>query len=455
VAKRTPADDLFDSAPEAYSDSVFNAAAAESSAQKPIQHTTPTGPREPLGRSLLRHGLDALPTVGGVAGGLLGGGGGTVFGMGVGGVPGAVGGAALGGAGGEALRQLGYRAAGIEGAPDTPEQAVQRMTVEAALQGGGELGGQGLMALGKAAAPSLMKTALRYPLTKAIRKSFPTVDVAAEALQRGVSSEAGAVAGRKASAAESASLVEQASQHAGNIHPSQTPDDVRWIIQQRGGLAYSPKNFVGTTQVNALVGDLFAHSSAPAATKAEVRAYLRQWAADNAHRITPEDWYAAAQGLQQEARATYAAAGKGRAGQALDSPVVAEAKQKLASAIKRRLGKDIEGLAASDRSTQVGMAMEEAFNRSEHLRGSLLGQALPYVAGAGAALGVGSHAPAMALPGALATIGATNSILHPTNLAKLGLLARPLASEAGQQAIRYGSRSPLLIYDQVNRGGTR
>lgn len=82
--------------------------------------------------------VDALPTIGGLAGGIIGGIGGTVAGMGVGGVPGAVGGATVGGAAGESARQLVNRARGAP-APNSPIQAATSIATQGALQGGAEL----------------------------------------------------------------------------------------------------------------------------------------------------------------------------------------------------------------------------------------------------------------------------------------------------------------------------
>lgn len=87
--------------------------------------------------------VDALPLLGGLAGGMIGGAGGTVAGMGVGGVPGAVGGSALGGAAGESAKQLINRVRG-KAAPATPMDAAAGIAGQAATQAAGELGGRAL-----------------------------------------------------------------------------------------------------------------------------------------------------------------------------------------------------------------------------------------------------------------------------------------------------------------------
>jgi hypothetical protein len=107
-------------------------------------------PEHPHAR-VARMVVDWLPSIGGLAGGLIGGAGGTVAGMGVGGVPGAVGGAALGGAAGEAGRQLINRATGRE-APETPGKAAASVAILGGLQGAAEgVGGLATKAIGSVA----------------------------------------------------------------------------------------------------------------------------------------------------------------------------------------------------------------------------------------------------------------------------------------------------------------
>ena len=94
-------------------------------------------------RSWTDTAVDALPTLGGIGGGIIGGIGGTVAGMGVGGVPGAIGGATLGGGAGEAAKQLVNRMRGVA-APGTPLEAATSIGAQGAIQGAAEGIGAGV-----------------------------------------------------------------------------------------------------------------------------------------------------------------------------------------------------------------------------------------------------------------------------------------------------------------------
>lgn len=128
-------------------------------------------------------GLNALPAGGGLLGGAVGAGGGLltspVTGP-AGPVAGAVEGASWGGAGGEALRQLVSRALGLR-APATPGAAASSIGAEGAKQGAMQLAGEGVAAGARAAAPPLMRGALR--VTGALQDRFPGVDFARTALK--------------------------------------------------------------------------------------------------------------------------------------------------------------------------------------------------------------------------------------------------------------------------------
>lgn len=130
--------------------------------------STPAAPAAPE-RTWTDTAVDALPTLGGLAGGVIGGAGGTVLGMGVGGVPGAVGGAALGGGAGEAAKQLINRVRGAE-APATMGGAAGNIGASAAVQGAGELAGIGASKVIRPVAKGLYGVALRP--VKALRDKY-------------------------------------------------------------------------------------------------------------------------------------------------------------------------------------------------------------------------------------------------------------------------------------------
>lgn len=135
-------------------------------------------PAKNQNRSWARSGVNAIPALAGMGGGLIGGAGGTVFGVGVGGVPGAIGGAAIAGAGGEAVKQNIVRAFPALGdAPGTAGEALSGIGAEALRQGALEAGGRTLGWAVRGAGKGLMKAALRP--TPTLKGRFPNVvDVA-------------------------------------------------------------------------------------------------------------------------------------------------------------------------------------------------------------------------------------------------------------------------------------
>jgi hypothetical protein len=102
--------------------------------------------------------LEALPSVGGMVGGLLGGGGGIPSGPGA--LATAAGGAAIGGAGGESLRQLIRRGIGAS-APATSGEAAKDIGLAGLVQGGAEATGQVIGKGLQAGGQRLMHSALK------------------------------------------------------------------------------------------------------------------------------------------------------------------------------------------------------------------------------------------------------------------------------------------------------
>lgn len=115
-------------------------AEAQEAGQTPLESNPPAEltPSDPNAgdsktRKFIRGVANALPTVGGVAGGVALGLPGTVFGMGVGGIPAAAAGAGLGAGAGTAGKQLILRALGdTEGVPQTMGEAAKEIGVNAA-----------------------------------------------------------------------------------------------------------------------------------------------------------------------------------------------------------------------------------------------------------------------------------------------------------------------------------
>ena len=121
----------------------FPADATDAEISTVLSAPPPTARGAARERSWVDTAVDALPTAGGIAGGIVGGIGGTGAGRGGGGVPGAGGGATLGGGAGEALRQLVNRARG-ETAPGTPLEAAGAIGSQGAIQGASEALGTGV-----------------------------------------------------------------------------------------------------------------------------------------------------------------------------------------------------------------------------------------------------------------------------------------------------------------------
>lgn len=138
--------------------------------------------------------VDALPMLGGAAGGLVGGIGGTVGGFGVGGVPGAMGGAALGGGAGEAARQLVNRARG-KAAPPTMGAAATDIGLEGGIQGALEGAGAVVMPVLKLGAQAVYRGYLKPSLARvnlpkaaqivknAIREALPVTEAGVQQAQ--------------------------------------------------------------------------------------------------------------------------------------------------------------------------------------------------------------------------------------------------------------------------------
>lgn len=102
-------------------------------AQPPAESAPSGAPEESKGRKFARKVANALPTVGGIGGGVALGLPGTVFGVGVGGIPAAAAGAGIGAAGGEAMKQLILRSLGdTEGVPQTSGEAAKKIGITGA-----------------------------------------------------------------------------------------------------------------------------------------------------------------------------------------------------------------------------------------------------------------------------------------------------------------------------------
>jgi hypothetical protein len=160
--------------------------------------------------------IDALPTMGGMAGSIAGGKS-TPVGMALSG---------LGGAAGESLRQIANVARGrMESVPDTPMGQLRQIATEGAKQGGLEALGRGAVGLTKRVARATMQGAI----PKAIAKEFDTVNLPQEMLDRG------ALPGSSRSARRISGLSQAANTE--RTAAAQTVPPMRWPQAAKGHIA--------------------------------------------------------------------------------------------------------------------------------------------------------------------------------------------------------------------------
>lgn len=303
------------------------------------------GPVEPL----LKWGLDALPTAGGLVGGTAGGIGGTVFGAGVGGVPGAISGSTAGGLGGEALRQLGYHAFGY-GGPQTPQEAIGAIAREGVMQGLQEMGGRAVAGTVGAAARPLMKRALRPSLKAAergvvetaLREKIPVGKLpweragGSQKLQR-ILSEATAAAERER-AASSAMF---------------TGRDVQ-------------------PEIDALIAEVGKGSQGATRAK-QVRALAKRFYKDKGRPMTAEQFNDLKRASQSEASSIYEAGPHSKA----DPALARKFSKAVASGARRALEDRIPRVAAPNARASKLMSLERTLAKAEHVPGSLAIPMLP------------------------------------------------------------------------------
>ncbi len=149
----------------------------------------PATARGAKGRTWTDVAVDALPMLGGAAGGIVGGLGGTVAGLGVGGVPGAIGGAALGGGAGEAAKQLINNLIRDKPAPVTSMQAAGDIATQAGVQGAAEAAGAVAAPVMRAVGQRMMQSAVKPGLkilTQAVKRGDETPRVVQTLLDEGV-----------------------------------------------------------------------------------------------------------------------------------------------------------------------------------------------------------------------------------------------------------------------------
>lgn len=179
-------------------------------------HTSTPSPSEEE-RTWADTAVDALPILGGIAGGLVG--------AGAASVPLA----ALGGAGGEGFRRTIQTLRGKRPVDKSTAETVQGLAKEGAIQGAGQavgLGvGKGLQMAGKGA----MRMAMGAQ--KGLRAKFPTVDLEAVALREGIGPGQSAAAGAASKAANEA-LGDAAANATGRVSPRAVTSRLRPLYER-------------------------------------------------------------------------------------------------------------------------------------------------------------------------------------------------------------------------------
>jgi hypothetical protein len=399
--------------------------------QKPSTPTAPTPPE----RSWTDAAVGALPAVGGALGGIVGGIGGTVGGFGVGGVPGAVGGAAIGGAGGEAAKQLINRMRGAE-APATPLQAASGIGREAAVQGGSELAGRGVMKGAQMAAHGLMDFAIRPAPT--VAEEFG--DIAATALRErlpvgsvlpgATKGSQAAVTARQASGRNTSSLLDAAGKAGTTFSPGEIA--LHPVEKLATEIAKEPLHDSELRQLSRLFAD-----------------YLNQQPGSLSPVATKEMKGAA----QRIAKPIFRALNSGNVVPAGDS-LKASFNKAIADGAKGAL-ETIPGVAESEARTQSLIGATKAIKRAEVRRLPLVVEtAAPLIgAVAGGARGVMSGDPRQTAEGAGAGITAavlTRALLSPRSTSRAALgLTEPAIQEALRQMPR---ASVYALLDDLQQG---
>lgn len=357
--------------------------------------------------SLVDRAVDALPMLGGMAGGLTGGAGGTVLGFGVGGVPGAIGGAALGGGAGEAAKQLINRFRGAQ-APASATDAALGIGWQAAMQGGMEAAG-GLVGAGlKAVAPKIAEVALNPAKAIAQKVSnlgevyvregrlLPRLRGGVGAIgKRESAAQAGAL--RSASRAATDQLVEGA--ELAGAPPIQGSRVIRGIqrIADRASTYGDTGAYDASGDVIQRGQDFLAKNPTINLTKG-----LRM------RRV-----------LESQAEPVFKAAQRGMAPQG--AVVGAEVDQALSQGLRRELQDAVPGLKESSTRTRELANLEKAL-KDAALRKHILTKNMGLAAGvASAAGGLATGDPSTGAGAGLGTLGAYWALSNPRMLGRAAL----------------------------------
>ena len=370
-------------------------------------------------RSWADMAVDALPTLGGLAGGIVGGIGGTVAGMGVGGVPGAVGGAALGGGAGEAARQMINRARG-EAAPTSATEAATAIGTQGATQAGSELAGRGIVKAAGMAARGLMDFAIRPAPT--VAEEFG--DIAATAIKERLPVGSVLPGATKGSARAKSAMRESGA-------------DTRRLLTdaEKAGTSFRPQD-VARGPVTELAGDI---AKQPLSTSElqQVSRMFAEFLDTQPGRVAPNAMKDMKQAAQRIAKPIFRALNQGNSVAAGES-LKAQFNKAIADGAKEAL-ETIPGVGASEARTQGLIGATRAIRRAESRRLPLVAElAAPIVGGVAGGASDGGSLGGVGQGVSVALL--TRALLSPrtTSRAALGL-----TDPAIQQVMRQMPRASV------------
>lgn len=376
--------------------------------------------------TLADRAVDALPTLGGLAGGVVGGIGGTAFGVGIGGVPGAVGGATLGGAFGESARQLINRARGAS-APATPADAAMGIGQAGAREGAAELAGAGVMKGARMAGRGLMDFAIRPAPT--VAEEFG--DIAATAIRERLP------VGRVVPGAQAGSAIARdALREAGAA--------TRKLYTDAGqaGVSFSPAA-VARGPVTELAGQI-AKQPISDSELGQLSRLFAEYLETQPSRMAPVAVKDMKQAAQRIARPIFRALHQGNIPPAGDA-LKAQFNRAIADGAKESLEAAIPGVAAAEARTQGLIGATKAIRRAEARRLPLVAELAAPIAGGVAGGLQGGDAEGVGKGVGVALL--TRALLSPRTTSRAALT---LTQEQIQQVLRQMPRGAVYtLLEQV------
>jgi outer membrane lipoprotein SlyB len=383
-------------------------------------------PQAPPAPTLIDRAVDALPTLGGLTGGVVGGIGGTAFGVGVGGVRGAVGGATLGGAFGESARQLVNRARGAA-APATATDAALRIGQAGAREGASELAGAGLVKGAQMAGRGLMDFAIRPAPT--VAEEFG--DIAATAIRERLP------VGRMLPGALAGSEIAREALRDAAGATRRLYDDAG-----RAGVSFSPAA-MARGPVTELAGKI-AKQPISDSELGQLSRLFAEYLNTQPSRMAPVAVKDMKQAAQRIARPIFRALHQGNIPPAGDA-LKAQFNRAIADGAKESLEAAIPGVAVAEARTQGLIGATKAIRRAEARRLPLVAELAAPIAGGVAGGLQGGDAEGVGKGVGVALL--TRALLSPRTTSRAALT---LTQEQVQQVLRQMPRGAVYtLLEQV------